>query len=182
MFGAVHAQFGAFSPTYLQVVDAHRTTVSSGHVVVHTLPKAAQTGRFRVVAGLRAWWGSQQKTAWTGGVLAWALALGLLQRRRPAGQEVQICVFFKWTGRGINGNELIFFLKYLAEQISEGLAWQNSLVHSGWQLSGSAVSITTQHTLETNRSLNITPIWDWIHRVDMFFKNFCKAVTSDHNL
>lgn len=50
---AVHI-FGAFSTTYLQVVDAHRTTVRSGHVVVHTLPKAAQTSRVRVAAGLRA--------------------------------------------------------------------------------------------------------------------------------
>lgn len=49
---AVHIS-GAFSPIYLQVVDAHRATVSSGHVVVHTLPKAAQTGRVGVVAGVR---------------------------------------------------------------------------------------------------------------------------------
>lgn len=91
--GSVYVQSahsGASSPTYLQVVDAHRATVSSGHVVVHTLPKAAQTGRVGVVAGLRAWRGSQQKTAWAGGVLAWALALGLLQRHGPAAQEVQI--------------------------------------------------------------------------------------------
>lgn len=44
-------------------------------------------------------------------------------------------------GLGLN---FFFFSSYLAEQISEGWAWQYSLVHSGWQLSGSKDSITTQ--------------------------------------
>lgn len=41
---------------------------------------------------------------------------------------------------------LFFSFSHLAEQISEGLAWQYSLVHSGWQLSGSKDSITAQST------------------------------------
>lgn len=117
---AVHIS-GAFSPTYLQVVDAHRATVSSGHVVVHTLPKAAQTGRVGVVAGVRPWRGSQQKTAWAGGVLAWALALGLLQRHGPAGQEVQIFCFLMNRTR-YSWNQMSYFSL---------LTWQ-SRFQRGW--------------------------------------------------
>lgn len=50
--------------------------------------------------------------------------------------------FLKWTGA--TSSKTMSVLDYLAEQISAGWAWQNSLVHSGWQVSGSKESITAQ--------------------------------------
>lgn len=44
--------FQCFSPAYLQVVVAY--VIMSRQVIVHTLPKALQTGSIRVGAGLRA--------------------------------------------------------------------------------------------------------------------------------
>lgn len=90
-------------------------------------------------AGLRAWWGIQQKTAWTGGVLAGALACCLLQRHKPEEQGVNICL----KPDDMKGKTFSSF-RYLAEQISDGWSWQYSLVHSGRQLSGSKDSITAQ--------------------------------------
>lgn len=50
-------------------------------------------------------------------------------------------VFLKWTGRDV---PMISAINYLAEHISEGWAWQNSLVHSGRQVSSSKEPITAQ--------------------------------------
>lgn len=86
--GIYRAVSGAFLFTYLQVVVAY-VTVSGCQVVVNTLPKAVQTGSIRVVAGLRAGRRFQQETAWTGGVLAGALARCLLQRHKPTEQEIR---------------------------------------------------------------------------------------------
>ena len=80
-----------FSPTYLQVAVAHGT-VSCPQVIVHTLPKAVQTGGIRGAAGLSTRWGLQQQTAWTGGVLARALARALLQRHGSTERQSQIYV------------------------------------------------------------------------------------------
>lgn len=69
---------------YLQVVVAYGAVCGS-QVIVHTLPKALQAGGMGGGAALGAGWGFQQQAAWTGGVLAGALARSLLQGNRPEG-------------------------------------------------------------------------------------------------
>lgn len=63
MFRAVQCRLWCFSPTYLQVVQAQRITMSCSQAVAHTPPKVTLTGGVRVAAGLRARWGFKQEAA-----------------------------------------------------------------------------------------------------------------------
>lgn len=72
---------------------------------------------------------------------------------RKDGQSKFVLFFFnemfRWTISAIN---------YLAEHMSEGWAWQNSLVHSGWQVSGSKDPITAQAQM-THRDVAMRQGW-----------------------
>lgn len=163
--------------SYLQIVVAHRT-LRCWQVIVHTLPEAAQTGRIGGGAGLWARWRFEQQTAWTGGVLARALARFLLQRHKPTEQKIQIPVKnAAWTDRerGREGGKVLsstFSFSHLAEQTSDGLAWQYSLVHSGRQLSGSCGLITAQNTfkhLMRQKKVQFKRCWIYVKCIIYFF-------------